>query len=741
MKDIGLGIVIKGAIASSFKSSLKTTNLGLSGIDKGIKKLSHTKIKINEFQKLSKHAYKNRVQLRQLSKSLKHAGINTKNLNRDSKLLRYSLVNLKKASKIDIKINSTKDQFSKHKASILGIGAALYALKKISNSANDVLKAQGEIRSLDISKKGIDAITKAGHRMSLQFGQITAPAFIKASYDIKSGISSLSESGVKDITKMAALTAVATKASISDMTKLYALGHGIFAKDFTSDIDFGKKFSGAIAASVKAFRTDGADLSAGISNVGAAAHSMGVSLEEELAIIGLSKSAFDSASEAGSGYRGFLSGVGKAQKALGLEFVDSQGKMLPMVDILQKIKDKYGDMDLAESDELKTAFGSEEAIKIISALLPKIDELSDAQTNLKKAMDGGLSQSQQMALAMDTGYGWEKMANAASYASFTFGKVLTPVINVGAKALGGFAKGVAWVDENISWAIPTVSAVTFGLIGLVAIIKIATLSKLGLSLVTNTLRKAFLLQAAQNYLNASSFKVLSFSMLWTSAKTKVLGLWTLALAAKQKIASAATLLFNRGLMLSGLTLGAVSAKIKAYSLFTGLATAKQWLFNVALNANPIGLIVTGVAALIALGVILYKKFEPVRILFDKIGNIGKKVASFFGFGSNEDENSKKEMPSSKGFKSKKIAAAYGGENSYKKPISKMASAALITTSLAANPITTGEIKAQKALNQNNQYSISVTVNNPKSNLDITKAVEEAIKNIERKNKNRKMGDD
>ncbi len=719
MNKIGLGIVIQGAVSSSFNSSLKKTKFGLLGIDNSIKKISKTKLEIDEFKKLSKNAWENRERMNALSKSLKKAGIDTKNLSKDSKLLRLSLINLKKASKIDIKLQSTKEQFSQQKASILGVGAALFGLKKTYDVTSEVLKAQGEIKSLEISKKGIDDITKAGHRMSLQFSQITAPQFIKASYDIKSGISSLSEKGVKDFTKMAATTAVATKAQVSDMTKLYALGYGIFRKDFSSDMNFGKSFSGAISASVQAFRTDGADLSAGISNVGASAKAMGVSLSEELSIIGLSKSAFDSASEAGSGYRAFLSGVGKAQEKLGLDFIDSQGKMLPMVDVLSLIKDKYGDMDLSEMDELSTAFGSTEAVKIITALIPKVDELGTAQKNINKAMEEGTSKSEKMALAMDSGYGIDKMANAISYASFTFGKVLTPTVNFAASTLGNFAKGVAWVDEKVSWLIPLISTITFGIIGLITIIKVATLTKIGFSLAINTVKKALFLNTAQTYYSAMSFNKLTFSMALASMKAKVLGVWTFALSLKQRAAVIATNLYNSTLITSGVVMGSIGSKIKALSLWTTVATAKQWLFNVALNANPIGLMITGIAALIGLGVILYKNFEPVRNLFNGIYKGGKKLLSFIGFGGDTTE-------------------PISSNKKKSNPVGKLAATAITTTSLAANPIATGEVSSSnnsKVVNNTPTYNI--TVSNPKNDVDVIRA----IKEHEQKQRNRQYEDD
>jgi len=48
---------------------------------------------------------------------------------------------------------------------------------------------------------------------------------------------------------------------------------------------------------------------------------------------------------------------------------------------------------------------------------------------------------------------------------------------------------------------------------------------------------------------------------------------------------------------------------------TKIATAAQWLWNIALTANPIGLIIVGVAALIAIGVLLYKNWDLVKEKF------------------------------------------------------------------------------------------------------------------------------
>lgn len=58
--------------------------------------------------------------------------------------------------------------------------------------------------------------------------------------------------------------------------------------------------------------------------------------------------------------------------------------------------------------------------------------------------------------------------------------------------------------------------------------------------------------------------------------------------------------------------------IDAVNTVIKIATGIQWLWNIALNANPIGLIVLGLTALTAAVVVAYQKIEPFRNLIDSL---------------------------------------------------------------------------------------------------------------------------
>lgn len=96
--------------------------------------------------------------------------------------------------------------------------------------------------------------------------------------------------------------------------------------------------------------------------------------------------------------------------------------------------------------------------------------------------------------------------------------------------------------------------------------------------------------------------------------------------------------FGSVMSLTGMRMAVVSGATKGWA-------AAQWLLNSAMSANPIGLLIVGVGALIGLGVLLYKKWEPFRKLIDGIGGtvkkIGGAVGKFFGFGKGDKKDEQK----------------------------------------------------------------------------------------------------
>lgn len=64
----------------------------------------------------------------------------------------------------------------------------------------------------------------------------------------------------------------------------------------------------------------------------------------------------------------------------------------------------------------------------------------------------------------------------------------------------------------------------------------------------------------------------------------------------------------------------ITGFMAAYRAATATGTAAQWALNVAMSANPIGIVITAIAGLVAAGVLLYRNSEKVRQGWDTAWN-------------------------------------------------------------------------------------------------------------------------
>ena len=125
------------------------------------------------------------------------------------------------------KLNKAFGSVQKAGAVMVGIGTALTtACLGTVQSTFDTQNALGELASLGV--QDLDAVEKAAKSFSDTWAGTTKSEFISASYDIKSGIASLTDEGVAKFTELAALTGKATKSTTEEMGSLFATGYGIY---------------------------------------------------------------------------------------------------------------------------------------------------------------------------------------------------------------------------------------------------------------------------------------------------------------------------------------------------------------------------------------------------------------------------------------------------------------------------------------------------------------------------------
>lgn len=365
--------------------------------------------------------------------------------------------------------DSTTEKMHKGFANV-GMGAAgligsAFAINKALAPAREMDKVLNELASLDVNDQALEKLAQESLRYSIEFGE-SATAMAGSAYDIQSAISGLTGNELATFTRSSNILAKATKADAATITDYVGTMYGIFQNQAVAmgKAEWIDQLTGQTAKAVQMFKTDGAKMSSAFAALGAEANSSGIALNEQMAIMGTLQATM-SGSESATKYRAFLSGVGKAQSELGLVFTDSNGKLLPMVEILNRIKGKYGEIDtVAKSDILKKAFGTNEAAALVKLLSQNVDGLglSIQQLGDVKGLAPALEMAKQQ---IDP---WEQFDHAVTAVSISFGRAFLPVIN---PLIAGMAEAL---DQVVEWVhlfphvAEALAVVGLGVLGLIA---------------------------------------------------------------------------------------------------------------------------------------------------------------------------------------------------------------------------------------------------------------------------------
>ncbi|WP_016759408.1 phage tail tape measure protein [Leptospira weilii] len=273
----------------------------------------------------------------------------------------------------------------------IGAGLAVgYFTKSLIDARMKTSELEGNLKSLGLSTEEVDKITNSVYSMSSTTG-VASDRILTGIYDIKSAVSDLNGTELVGFTQSVLDATIATKGNFEEMSKLFGMAYHQF-KHLYADMDnvqFGKNLANDIAWASNVYRADGQTIQQAMESIGSKAASLKISLEEQSAVLGTLLNSMQPGT-AGTSYRAFLTNVGEGFTKLGLNAYQSNGKLKDTADLLGEVRKKYGDsLDLKESDVLKKAFGTDEAVQFINALLPKTDTLKKDITQIVELSRNG----------------------------------------------------------------------------------------------------------------------------------------------------------------------------------------------------------------------------------------------------------------------------------------------------------------------------------------------------------------
>jgi TP901 family phage tail tape measure protein len=476
--------------------------------------------------------------------------------------------------------STSRKAFMNTASGVAALIAASSSFAATVNPANDMNMALGEVRSLEVADSTLAALNQAGLKYSIEFGD-QASNYVRSAYDIQSAIDGLVDNDLPRFTTAAGTLAKATKANVTDITSYFGTMYGIF-KNQANEMGKGtwvEMLAGQTATAVQMFKTTGPEMSAAFGSIGADATTMGVKLNEQMAVLGTLQSTMGG-SEAGTKYGAFLQGLSGAQDKLGLNFTDESGALLPVVNILDMIQSKTKGLGALEmQDVLSGAFGSEEAVGFIKLMSSDVGKLRGDIDKLGQVK--GMDKATWMAKQMQNNF--TRLAQAVTAVSIAIWQKALPSIEPYINMMTSAASVIVEWTDKYPHLTKAIGLLITGFIALVAVAGVVTLA-IGL------------MQYAQVGLMMRF--VLLRPIVWAAR------LVMLAWSAAMWVARTALLAF----VLYGPAIAAFFTVMKT-SILTSLPAI--WAFTAALLANPLTWVVVGVVALIAALVALVVYWDDV----------------------------------------------------------------------------------------------------------------------------------
>ncbi|HGF7563230.1 TPA: phage tail tape measure protein [Enterococcus hirae] len=288
------------------------------------------------------------------------------------------------------------------------------------------------------------------------------------------------------------------------------------------------------------------DMGEALKYVAPVANSMGISLEETAAAIGIMSDAGIKGSQAGTTLRGALSRLARPTKAmqdtmdnLGVSFYDADGKMKPLKTQVELLKKAFeGLTPEQQQNALVTLYGQES----LSGMMALIDKGPDSLGKLTKSLKDSDGAADDMARTMQDNMNSsiEQMFGAFESAAIIIQKILAPSIKKVADAISGLVEKFVSAPESTQRLVVAIGAIAIAigpvLYALGMLVKAFQTMKVGLGVLGNGISLFKKLGSAIGFLTspvglviaAVALLVVGFIYLWNTSedfRNFWIGLW------------------------------------------------------------------------------------------------------------------------------------------------------------------------------------------------------------------------
>ncbi|XYQ55568.1 phage tail tape measure protein [Pectobacterium carotovorum] len=275
-----------------------------------------------------------------------------------------------------------------------------------------------------VSDATLKQVAENGLKFSVQYGK-SALEFVQSTEMINRSVSGLSDGELPRMTTITNTVAAALKSTAADTTEFMGQMFANFRTDANTlgNLTFAEQVAGKAAYMRQAFGTEMATIRDLMEGAKGAGTNFGVGMDEQFAVLGELQRTLGS--EASGSYESFLTGAADGAKKLGLTFTDTNGKLLSMPAMLEKLQSKYGasiEGNLKAQKELDDVFGGGSAV--IKQLYGNVGVLQRHITELGSS--DGMKRATDMAEKMANP--WDRLVAVWYAMRAAMGATLLPVL-------------------------------------------------------------------------------------------------------------------------------------------------------------------------------------------------------------------------------------------------------------------------------------------------------------------------
>ncbi|PSU99297.1 phage tail tape measure protein [Photobacterium kishitanii] len=349
-------------------------------------------------------------------------------------------------------------------AGAAGVAGAGFALQAALMPAIEMDRALGEVKALGVADEALSAVAKEAMFFSAKYGQ-AAVDVVRHSETITNYMGQMPGHVLASVSRSSATLAMAMKSDADTVGVYMKTLYGNYQQqaDAMGKDVWAAQVAGMTAEVKKLYGTNMDQLAGMVDGMHSLTSKLGVGLPEQLAVLGMLNTQMGEG-DAVTQYTNFLEGAIGAQEKLGVSLVDSRGELLPMMDILNKIKPLIAGMSGLEARDLLDSAGLGDGSLMLMSMIEKTERLSHGINALGKVK--GMDAATKMAATMTDQ--WQRLEQGLNSIRIAFGYAVMPAVLEVVSALSNGAQTLVQWTTILPNITRYIGYAVIGFFGLVA---------------------------------------------------------------------------------------------------------------------------------------------------------------------------------------------------------------------------------------------------------------------------------